>query len=87
MNLDPAITHVFKEMWPLNNPDLNRIDYWSWGANKVYNNRRAHAVKTSLIAIVKENFASLDMDIVIMACGWFRGRVEAVIEASGDFTE
>ena len=41
----------------------------------------------SLRAIIKENFASLDSDMVVRACGRFRGRVEAVIGAGGDFIE
>jgi len=34
-----------------------------------------------------EKFASLDRDMVTRACGRFRGRVKAVIEAGGDFIE
>ena len=26
-NLDPAVTHVPKEMWPPSSPDLNPLDY------------------------------------------------------------
>jgi hypothetical protein len=36
---------------------------------------------------MKENFASLDRDMVTRVWGRFRGRVEAVIEAGGDFIE
>ena len=43
--------------------------------------------KTFLIATIKENFASLDRDMVARALGRFKGRVEAVIEACGDFVE
>ena len=39
--------------------------------------------KSSLVATIKKNFASLDRDMVARA----RGRVEVVIEAGGDFVE
>jgi hypothetical protein len=36
---------------------------------------------------MKENFAILYRDMVTRACGRFKGRVGAVIEAGGDFIE
>ena len=87
MNLDPVVTHVPKEMWPPSSPYLNLMYYWAWGYFEACTNRHAHTTKTSLVSIIKENFASLDRDMVIMDCGRFRGRVEAVIGADGNFIE
>ena len=70
-------------MWPPSSPDLHTIDLWAWSAIKARTNRRAYTTKTSLIATIKENFAILDRDMVTSV--W--GRVEAVIEAGGDFIE
>ena len=63
------------------------MDFWAWGYFEACTNRRAYTTKTSLIATIKEKFASLDRDMVTRACGRFRGRVKAVIEAGGDFIE
>ena len=80
-NLDPAVTHVPKEMWPPSSPDLNPLDYWAQGYFKAWSNRRADTKKISLIATIKENFAILYRDMMTRACERFRGRVWAVIEA------
>ena len=72
---------------PPSRPYLNPMDYWTWGYFDTCTNRHANNTKTSLIATMKVNFASLDRDMVIRACGWFKGRVEVVIEAGGDFIE
>ena len=61
------------------------MDFWAWSAIKAWTNRRAHTKKTSLIAPIMENFACLNRDMVTRVGGRFKGRVEAVIEAGGDF--
>ena len=86
-NLDPAVTHVPKEMLPPSSPDLNPLDYLAQGYFEACTNRRAYTTKTSPIATIKENFASLYGDMVTRACRRFRGRVGVVIEAVGDFIE
>jgi phage tail protein X len=39
------------------------------------------------VASISEVFTALDRDMVRSACSKFRGRIEAVIEANGDFIE
>ena len=60
------------------------MDFWAWSTIKAKTNRRVHTTKTSLIITNKDNFVTLDRDMVV---GQFRGRVKAVIEAGGDFIE
>ena len=68
-------------------PDLNSMDLWAWGYFEACTNRRAHTTKTSPIATIKENYASLDRYILTWTCRQLRRPVEAVIEAGGDFVE
>uniref|UniRef100_A0A0K2UMS6 Uncharacterized protein n=1 Tax=Lepeophtheirus salmonis TaxID=72036 RepID=A0A0K2UMS6_LEPSM len=36
---------------------------------------------------IKEVFGNMDKDMVRRACGRFRGRIKAVIDANGDYIE
>ena len=78
---------VTKDMWPPSSPDLNPMDYFVWGYLESRVNRRPHTTKASLIASIKEQFASMPSTLVKRACGRFRTRITAVIEAEGNYIE
>ena len=44
-----------------------------------------HNTVTSLMATIKELKGNLDKDTVAKACRCFRTKIEAVVEAKGDF--
>ena len=78
---------VTKDMWPPSSPDLNPMDYFVWGYLESRVNRRPHTTKASLIASMKQQFASMPSTLVTCACGRFRTRITAVIEAEGNYIE
>ena len=78
---------VTKDMWPPSSPDLNPMDYFVWGYLESRVNRRPHTTKASLIASIKEQFASMPSTLMKRACGRFRTRITAVIEAEGNYIE
>ena len=84
---DNTYDFISKDCWPPSSPDLIPMDYFVWGYLEAHTNRRAHSTKTSLIHSIKENCSNMDRAMVAKACSSFRGRVEAVIEAGGDFIE
>ena len=57
------------------------MDHFVWGDLEAHTNKRPHTHTASLIAFIKGHFTSLPRDLVIKACSWFRGRIEAMIEA------
>ena len=75
------------DMWPPNSPDLNPMDYFTWGVVESRSNAVAHSNKKSLIAAIKRAFSSLERDMVIKATARFRARVKAVIDEGGGFIE
>ena len=76
-----------KELWPPNSPDLNPLDYGIWG----YMERKAcatsHPNKESLRAAICREWDDMPESYVANTCKSFRGRVEAVIAASGGHIE
>jgi hypothetical protein len=78
---------VSKDCWPPSRPDLNQLDYFVWGYLGTHTNRHAHTTKASLITSIKENCAAMEKAMVAKISVAFRGWVEAVIEAEGDFFE
>jgi hypothetical protein len=50
-------------------------------------NKHLHNILDSLKAKISEVMADMDRKVVILACQKFRSRIEAVVEASGDFIE
>ena len=79
------------DMWPPkfgpNSPDLNPMNYFTWGVVESRSNAVAHSNKKSLIAVIKRAFSSLERDMVIKATARFRARVKAVIDEGGGFIE
>ena len=78
---------ISKEIWPPSSPDVNPMDYFFWGVLESQTNKAAHTTKTSLMAQIKKEAMNMENSMVRAACGRFRGCVEAVIAAEGDFIE
>ncbi|CAB4061170.1 unnamed protein product [Lepeophtheirus salmonis] len=76
---------VTKDLWPPNSPDLNPLDYFVWGYVERHTKRHPHSTNASLMDSIKEVFGNMDNEMVRRAYGRFRGRIEAVIDANGDY--
>ena len=63
------------------------MDYFVWGAIERVTNKTACPNKEELKARIRSAFADLDSGVVEKACARFRSRLEAVIQAGGDFIE
>ena len=74
-------------VWPHNSLDLNRMDYYIFGAVEKCANRRASTTKVQLIDRIKAVFETLPRESATSACSRFRGRIEAVIYANGGYFE
>ena len=68
-------------------PDLNPLDYFAWSYVENINNMTSHNTKASLVTAIRWVFAELPPALVEKACSLFRIRIEAVIEAEGDYIE
>lgn len=61
------------------------MGYFVQGEFDNHTNRHPYNIKARLVASIAEVFATMDKDMVRSACSKFRGRIEAIIEANGDF--
>ena len=75
--------------WPPSSSDLNPLDYFVWSYVENITNMTSNNTKVSLIAAIRQVFAKLPSALVEKACSQFRIciRIEAVIEAEGDYIE
>ena len=73
--------------WPPSYPDMNPLDYFVWSCVENINNKTSQNTKGSLIASIRRVFAELPPALVKKVCSQFRVRIEAVIEAEGDYIE
>jgi hypothetical protein len=76
-----------KEVWPPSSPDCNPLDYYVWSVCERDVNKVPHNTAASLMAKITEVMANLPRDTLAKACRRFRQRIEAVVEAGGDFFE
>jgi hypothetical protein len=76
-----------KEVWPPSSPDCNPLDYYVWSVCERDVNRSPHNTAASLKEKITDVMANLPRDTVAKACRRFRRRIEAVVEAGGDFFE
>ena len=76
-----------KEIWPPSSKECNPSDHFMWSEVEREVNRHPHNTLASLRSKVSEEMADMDRKVVIRACKKFRSRIEAVVEASGDFIE
>ena len=78
---------ISKDLWPPNSPNLNPLDYFVWGEVEKYTIRHPHNTKTSMMDSIKEVLGNRVNEMVRRTCSRFRGRIEAVVEANGDYFE
>ena len=71
-------------VWPLNSPDLNPMDYYVWDAVEKDANHRTSSTKAQLINRIKAVLETLPRESVTSA---FCNRIEAVIDANGGYFE
>lgn len=79
--------HITPDMWPPNSPDCNPLDYYVWGAVERETNKTPCKTKDELKARIMATFNNLNKETVQKSCSRFRSRLEAVVEANGDFIE
>ena len=76
-----------KDVWPPSSPDCNPLDYYLWGTIERSVNRSPHNTVESLKRAIEDTFSNLPRGEMTRACCRFRSRIEAVVEAEGDFIE
>ena len=76
-----------KDFWPPNFPDLNPMDYYVWGTLERMTNKNPHHNLDSLRTAIVEAMANIDCSHLQHACSRFRPRLDAVIDAEGDWIE
>ncbi|XP_011860031.1 PREDICTED: uncharacterized protein LOC105557396 [Vollenhovia emeryi] len=76
-----------KEFWPPNSPDLNPSDYYVWSVVERVTNKSRHPNVTSLRTTIEAAFTGMDSTALQRACGRFRLRIEADIQANGGYIE
>jgi hypothetical protein len=74
-----------KEVWPPSSPDCNPLDDYLWSICEREVNKASHNTAASLVAKITEVMVNLPRDTMAKACRRFRQRIEAVVEAGGDF--
>ena len=70
--------------WPPNLPGLNPMDFFVWGVIERCTNKIPCKTKDKLIKLIKKEFKAMKKAQIM---GPVRGRIEAVIDAKGDFIE
>ena len=74
-----------KEVWLPYSPDCNPLDYFVWSVCERDVNKHPHSSLDSLRQKTIDVMGNLSRDMLAKACQRFRSRIEAVIEAEGDF--
>jgi hypothetical protein len=78
---------VPSNIWPSNSPDLNALDFFVWGEVQRRVNASPKASITDLKNSIRREMRKIDADDLRKACGRFRGRIEAIIQAEGGHIE
>ena len=73
------------DVMPTHSSDCDPLAYHVWCVCKRYVNRSPHNTAASLMAKITEVMGNLPRDIMAKACQRFCSRIEAVVEACGDF--
>ena len=66
-------------------PDLIPMYFFVWGAVEKDADRRASTTNAQYIGRIKEVFETLPRESIASICSRFRGRIEAAIDANGDY--
>ena len=81
------VDFVSPHVWPPNLLDLNPIDFFVWGVIERCTNKIPCNTKDKLIKWIKKEFKAMKKAQIVRACLRFRGCIEAVIDAKGNFIE
>ena len=74
-----------KGMWPPSSPEHKLLDYFMWCEFEREVNKQPHNTLASRRAKISEVMANMDREFVIQYYKKFWSRIEAVVDASGDF--
>ncbi|UYV77427.1 hypothetical protein LAZ67_15000994 [Cordylochernes scorpioides] len=80
-------SHWGPDIWPLNSPDCNPLDYYVWGVVERDVNKAPHTTIQSVKKAVHTVMTQMDKVIVAKACASFRTRLETVVANNGNFIE
>ena len=75
------------DVMPPHSPECNPQAYHLWSVFEQEVNRAPHNNAASLMAKITDVMGNLPRDTVGKACKRFWSRIEAVVEAGGDFFE
>jgi hypothetical protein len=81
----PEKNHWRKEIWHPSSPDCNLFDSSMWCEFEREVSKKPHNTLASLRAKILEVMANMDREFVIHYYKMFWSRIEAVVDASGDF--
>ncbi len=81
----PEKNHLSEEIWPPSSPDCSPFDSSMWCEFEREVNEKPHKTLASLRAKFLEVMAIIDREFVIHYYKKFWSRIEAVVDASGDF--
>jgi hypothetical protein len=79
--------HWSQEIWPPSSPDCNPLDISMWSEFEREVNKQTHNILTSLRVKILEGMADMDREVVIPSYKKFWSKIEAVVDASGDFNK
>ena len=79
------MNHQLKGMWPPSSPEYKPLDYFMWCEFEREVNKQPNNTLASLRAKILEVMANMDREFVIHYYKKFWSRIEAVVDASGDF--
>jgi hypothetical protein len=77
--------HWSKEIWPPSSKDCNLSDYFMWSEVEKEDSRIPHNILASLRSKISELMADMEREVIILPYKKFCSRIEAVVDASGDF--
>jgi hypothetical protein len=81
----PEKNHWSKEIWPPSSQHCNPFDSSMWCEFERKVSKKPHNILASLRAKILEVMANMDRELVIHYYKKFWSRIEAVVDASGDF--
>jgi hypothetical protein len=83
----PEKNHWLKEIWPPSSPYCSPLDSFMWCEFEREVNEQPQTTLASLRAKILEVMANMDREFVIHSYKKFWSRIEAVVDASGEFVK